>query len=108
MLAAFIIWTIMGLIFIVWGIYSIYAKNQKAFGFWANVPKFEVTDVKAYNKALGKLWIGFGAVFIVLGIPFLGGQNSPWVIFSILGCMILAITAMVVYVVAIEPRYRKK
>ena len=108
MLAAFIIWSIMGLAFIVWGIYSIYAKNQKAFGFWANVPKFEVTDVKAYNKALGKLWIALGLGFIALGLPLLGGQNSPWIIFSILGCMILAITAMVVYVVVIEPRYRKK
>ncbi len=108
MLAAFIIWSILGVFFIAMGIYNIYAKTQRTFGFWANVKQFEVTDVKAYNKMLGKLWIGFGVAFIILGLPLLSGQNSPWIIFSILGCMILSIAAMVVYVVIIEPRYRKK
>ena len=108
MLVAFVIWSIMGLIFIGMGIYNCRAKSQRPFGFWANAKQFEVTDVKAYNKMLGKLWIVFGVVFIILGLPFLGGQNSPWIIFSILGCMILSIAAMVVYVVVIEPRFRKK
>jgi hypothetical protein len=107
-IAAFVIWSIMGLMFIGLGIYNIHADTQRPFGFWANARPFEVTDVKAYNKALGKLWIVFGAAFMVLGLPLLGGQNSAGIILSILGCMVLSIAAMVVYVVVIEPRYRKK
>ena len=107
-IAAFVIWFIMGLGFIGMGIYTMCANTQRPFGFWANARPFEVTDVKAYNKALGKLWIVFGAVVMVLGLPLLGGQNSAGIILSILGCMVLSIAAMVVYVVVIEPRYRKK
>ena len=105
---AFVLWSIIGLGFIGLGIYDVHADIQRPFGFWANARPFEVTDIKAYNKALGKLWIVFGAVFIALGLPLLGGQNSAGIILSILGCMVLSIAAMVVYVVVIEPRYRKK
>ena len=107
-LAAFVIWIIMGLVFIGLGIYTMYANTQRPFGFWANAKTFEVTDVKAYNKALGKLWIVFGAVFITLGLPLLGGQNSAGIILSMLGVMVLSIATMVIYVVVIEPKYRKK
>lgn len=64
-------------------------------------------DVKAYNKALGKLWIVFGMIFALLGMPFLAGQNSGYVVATILGTMVLAIFTMVVYVTKIESKYRK-
>lgn len=59
--------------------------SKKEVGFWANAGKFEVTDVKKYNGAVGKLFIGYGIVFILLGLPMLSGQNSPWIILSIGG-----------------------
>lgn len=107
MIPAFIIWAILGLVFIGMGIYDCRAKSARPFGFWSNVKVADIKNVQAYNKALGKLFIVFGVVFIILGLPLLAGQNSPWIIFSMVGVMILAITSMAVYTVGIEGKYRK-
>ena len=42
-LMAFIIWAIIGVLFIVIGIYDLISKKEKPFGFWANgeVPSIE-------------------------------------------------------------------
>jgi hypothetical protein len=76
-------------------------------GFWVNAGKFEVTDVKKYNGAVGKLFIGYGIVFILLGLPMLSGQNSPWIILSIGGIMVESMGSMIIYTVVIEKKYRK-
>ena len=102
----FVIWSVVGCLFIGLGIYSFY--SQKPMGFWANARMFEVTDRKKYNAAVGKLFIVFGIVFILLGLPLLAGQNSPWIFLSVLGALLECIAAMVVYTVVIEERYRKK
>ena len=102
----FVIWSVVGCLFIGLGIYSFFAK--KPMGFWANAQMFEVTDRKKYNVAVGKLFIIFGIVFILLGLPLLAGQNSPWIFLSVLGALLECIAAMVVYTVVIEERYRKK
>lgn len=107
-MAAFWIWLVTALCFIGLGVYNFFSKRKSAFGFWANAKVFPVTDVKAYNRALGKLWCVFGIVFALLGLPLLGGQNSPYILLSVLGAMLEAITAMVVYVTVIEKKYRKK
>ena len=60
MIIGFIIWSLVGCVFIFIGIYSFF--SQKAVGFWANVKMFEVTDVKKYNAAVGKLFCAFGIV----------------------------------------------
>lgn len=105
---AFVIWSLCGLLFIGMGIYDFLSKKQKPFGFWANTDTLPIENVSAYNRALGKLWIVFGIVFICLGLPLLDGQNSPWIILSILGIMLEAISAMVIYILVIEKKYRKK
>ena len=105
---AFICWLIMGLFFVIWGISMFFAKSTKPFGFWANAEVTEIKDVKRYNRALGKLWCVFGVLLILVGIPFLFGENVAGVIITMLGTMLLSIGAMVVYVVIIEPKYRKK
>lgn len=107
-MAAFIIWALCGLFFVGLGIYDYRAKKKVPFGFWANAETFPVENVTAYNRALGILWIVFGAVFVLLGIPLLAGQNSPVIVISILGAMLEAIAAMVVYVTVIEGKYRKR
>lgn len=104
---AFMIWTLLGVIFVLYGIYAICSKKEVAFGFWANAETFPVRDVKSYNRAVGKLWVVFGIVLVLLGLPLLDGQNSPYVIISILGIMLEAIAAMAVYVTVIERKYRK-
>lgn len=107
-MAAFIIWLIFGCAFIILGVYAFVSKKAVAFGFWANTKMFPVNDVKAYNRAVGKLWCVFGIVFVILGLPLLKGQNSPYILFSIFGLMAEAIAAMAVYVTVIEKKYRKK
>jgi len=103
---AFLIWAAAGLLFVALGIYARFAK--KAVGFWANAEMFEVTDIKAYNRAVGRLFAVFGIVFMLLGLPLLAGQNSAWVLLSVLGVMIETISVMAVYTVVIDTKYRKK
>lgn len=105
---AFLIWSALGAAFIGYGIYSVCSNKEVPFGFWANAKVFSVKDVKGYNRAVGKLWIVFGAALALLGLPLLDGQNSPYVIISILGIMFLAIAAMVVYTTVIERKYRER
>lgn len=107
-MTAFIIWTIMGVFFIGMGIFDFFSKKEKPFGFWANAKTLEIENVKSYNRALGVLWMVFGILFILLGIPLLAGQNSSYIVLSILGVMFISIMAMAVYVTVIEKKYRKK
>ena len=53
-LTAFIIWAIVGVLFIIMGIYDMKSKKTKPFGFWANAEVKPIEDVKGYNRALGK------------------------------------------------------
>lgn len=109
-MAAFIIWLVMAAFFEALGIYCFVSKSAKAFGFWANAEVFAVKDgkVREYNKALGRLWIVFGIIFAILGIPLLKGQNAPEALISVVGTMFLSIGAMVYYVVVLENKYRKR
>lgn len=103
---AFIIWAAVGVIILGIGIFSFFSK--KPVGFWANAEMFDVEDYQKYNYAVGKLFCVFGIVFIVLGVPLLGGQNSSLVIISVLGVMVETILLMVIYTLGIERKYRKK
>lgn len=102
---ALIIWCILGLLFVGMGIYAFYAKSPM--GFWANAKMFEVVDVKKYNVAVGKLFCGYGIVFIILGLPMLAGQNSAWVLLSVVGVMLESLALMIIYTLFIEKKYKK-
>lgn len=91
----FVIWAAVGLFFVLLSIYTFFAK--KPAHFWANAEMFEVINVKKYNRAMAKLWFFAGVSFIILGIPLLAGQNSPWVFVSILGTVFWAVGLMAVY-----------
>ncbi len=106
MITAFIIWSLLGCFFICLGIYSPFSK--KAMGFWANAETIDITDIKKYNVAMSKLFCSYGIVFILLGLPLLSGQDSVWILLSILGVMFASITAMIIYTTVIENKYKKK
>ena len=108
MMLAFTIWSIIGLLFIILGIYAYFSKKAQPMGFWANAKMFEVTDVRKYNAAMGKLFIGFGMIFIILGLPLLLGQNSALIILSAFGVMAEVIIMMAIYTIVIEKKYKKK
>ena len=106
MVIAFTIWSIFGCVMISLGIYAFFSK--KTMGFWANVETVEVTDVKKYNAAVGKLFCTYGVIFILLGLPLLSGQNSAWILLSVVGVVAESIGAMIVYSIVVEEKYRKK
>ena len=107
---AFIIWAIMGVLFIVMGIYDMNSKKAKPFGFWANAEVGPIEDVKAYNRALGRLWCVYGILFILIGLPLLilNDQNAGLVAIPMVGTMLISIGAMAVYSIGIEAKYRKR
>lgn len=104
---AFLIWTLFAAVFIVLGLYASHSKKPYPFGFWANAEIFPVEDIKGYNKALGKLYGVFGIMFALLGLPLLAGEDSPYIVFSILGTLFLAISMMAVYITKIEKSIAK-
>lgn len=103
----FALWALLGAFFVGMGIYDCVSKKERPFGFWANAKPAPVTDVKKYNRALGKLWLVFGTVFILLGLPLLSGSDSAGIIIPVLGAAGECVVACAVYTVKIEGKYRK-
>lgn len=111
---AYMIWLFVSLIFVVLGVYDMVNANKgKVFGFYSNVqpPKAEdLTDVTAYNRALGKLLAGSGVALALLGLPLLhmGEDNGLLVLFVILGTFTWVIAMILIYILKIEAKYRKR
>ncbi len=82
--------------------------SKEAVGFWANAEMFPVNDIKKYNYATGKLFILYGVILVILGLPLLCGQNSPYILLSILGVFIETIVIMAIYSLVITKKYEKK
>lgn len=103
-MVGFLIWALIGAALIVLGIIDLFAK--KPVGFWANVETMKVKDVKGYNRATGILFMVYGAVFILLGLPILGAKNTPLILLSAVGVMLETIVIMVIYTVCIARKYK--
>nr|MBQ8253205.1 hypothetical protein [Lachnospiraceae bacterium] len=105
---AFVIWILVSLVFVGIGIYDLQAKEVA--GFWSNGKKPIVKDenLKAYNRSVGILWIGFAVFFMLLGLPLLAGDNSPLVVITLLGSLAEIVILMAVYVLVIEKKYCEK
>lgn len=99
----FIIWSVMSGVLIILGLLVLFSKRPVPF--WNVCQKIEVLDIKKYNIAVGRLWIGFGCAVFLLGIPLLKGQNSPWIVLSIIGTVFSCIGMMGIYT-RIEKKYR--
>ena len=52
-------------IFIAIGVYSIRKKTPMHFWSGTTVKSEEITDVKAYNRANGIMWISYGVTYII-------------------------------------------
>ena len=98
---------LIGLFFLIMGIRCLH--SEKPSGFWANAEQFEVTDVRAYNRTMSKLWFVAAVLYTALGLPLLTPANILLVILvSVVGCMIVSIGLMIFFTTVIEPKYRKK
>ena len=104
---AFAIWSALSVLYLFIGIFSM--RSKKAVNFFANVETAKnISDVAAYNKAVGKLWIAFAIAFEVFALPFLSTeQNSPFVLLSVLGVVFLII-ALVYSYMRILSKYQNK
>lgn len=102
---AFWIWAAVGAAFVLLGICCFF--QRRPVGFWANARPFEVADARAYNAAVGRMWCVAGAVFLLLGLPLLAGQDSPLVLLSVLGAFFWAFGLMVWYTQVITRRHRR-
>lgn len=103
---AFIIWSIVAVIFFIMGLID--RKSDKPVGFWANAKVSEIENIPEYNNAVAKIWFVFAVVLELLGIPLIFiKQNSPIIMFLVIGMMFLIIVIMVVYT-KVEDKYRKK
>lgn len=106
MIIGFIIWTLCALVFLAIGIVS--WNSKKEVGFFTGVKPNQMKDVKAYNRAVAKIWFVFTFIYELLGLPFLfAEQNSPIFLFSVIGTMFLIIGIAVAYI-RVEAKYRKK
>lgn len=103
----FVVWSVCAAVFLTMGVY-IYRKKKKPSGFWANITTGPVTDVAAYNRAVGKLWMVFAAVLFLLGTPLLWGENSGYVVITIIGTMFAVIGIMAFYILVIDRKYRQQ
>ena len=109
MIIAFVIWALVSCCFIGYGISLMFSNREVPAGFWANVKEPpQVTNVKAYHKALGKLWCGYGIILLLLGLPFLGEQNSVGFIITILGTCWASIGLAIIYSIGIINKYQKR
>ncbi len=102
---AFIVWLSVAAVFVIMGIAAFFSKKPASF--WANVKQFDVNDLKSYNSSVGTLFIVYGIVFALLGLPILS-ENEGMIIISILGAMLATIAIMGVYLIVITPKFEKK
>ena len=103
---AYLLWIACFVLLMGLGIFCFFAR--KPVGFWANAPAFPVTDVKAYNRACGWLWIGYSLLGMLTGLPLLSPRNSALILLSILGVVLDTLALVLIYVLVIEKKYRVK
>lgn len=104
---AFLAFALIGVFFLIISIRC--RHSDKPSGFWANAEQFEVIDVRAYNKAMSKLWFAAAFLYTIIGLPLLTPANILLVmLISVVGTMIVSIGLMIFFTTVIEPKFRKK
>lgn len=102
----FVIWVIVGVIIISLGVRAY--LSRKVISFWASIKPVSVNDITGYNRAVGRLFVIYGVILIALGLPLLSGQNSPFILLSVLGVVIETIVIMAIYSLCIERKYKEQ
>ncbi len=103
MVIAFIIWSIVAVLFLGIGISG--RKSKEAVGFFTFLKPPVISDVSKYNHSVSTLWIIAAVILEIIGMPLLfSEQNSPVFIPVILGVVALMIGTMIVYL-RIQAKY---
>ena len=108
-MGAAIIWYVVNfgsaLLFTGIGVYA--AKTDKPMWFWSGstIDPATITDVKAYNKANAKMWIGYSLWYWLAGIGW-GLYPALGLTLLLLGCTV-GIGGLLYAYHRIEKKYRK-
>lgn len=105
MLLSIVYWLI-ALLFIGIGLSAMLSK--KPAGLYSNIkpPKLEkIKDLKAYNRAVGLLIMGYGILFLLLGFVTLSVSENTAGILIMLCAFPGAIAMMIIYEVVISSKY---
>lgn len=108
MLLPIICW-LFALFFILMGVVN--SRSKKPAGIYSNVKApnaEELINLKAYNKAVGRLVMGYGLLQAVTGIliiPLKQRSGGNVMVFSL---FFGAILMMIIYEIVISPKYHKK
>lgn len=93
---AFIIWSIVAILFLGIGISA--RKSKEAVGFFTFIKPPVITDIIKYNRSVSMLWIIAAIILEILGIPLLiYEQNSPVFIFVTFGVIALVLGMLIAY-----------
>lgn len=102
---AFAIWSAVSVMIIIIGIVTM--RMKKPAGFFANVPAPEkVTDTKAYNRSLGTLFICYGILVCLCGLPLLKQKPGALIIITMLGTVFSTLALILIYTGVIAPKYK--
>ena len=105
MIAGFVIWSAVSLLLFGIGIWS--WRSEKAVGFYTGVKPPEVTDVRAYNRSVGKLWFAYAALFELLYIPLMiPALHDTGILWLGLGTPVITIGLLIGYHRILQ-RYKK-
>ena len=105
MIAGFVIWSAVSLLLFGIGIWS--WRSEKAVGFYTGVKPPEVTDVRAYNRSVGKLWFAYAALLELLYIPLMiPALHDTGILWLGLGTPVITIGLLIGYHRILQ-RYKK-
>lgn len=86
-----------GAIFIGFGIFAL--RKQTPIHFWAGtiVKSEQITDVKSYNRANGVMWITYGLLVLLTGLPAIFLGLDVWAVVFASVIFLGLIVMMVIY-----------
>lgn len=95
-----------GAIFLGLGVYA--RKRKTPMNFWSGVtvPSESISDIPAYNRAMGRLWGGYSVVWFISGLVGLWQPMAATVLMCVLG--IAGAAVLVLVYKRIEKKYRVK
>ncbi|WP_322173826.1 hypothetical protein [Acutalibacter caecimuris] len=104
----FVVFWICGAIFLGIGIYA-WRLRDRPMNFWSGreVPRESITDLPGYNRAMGRLWGGYGVIYFITGLAAFWQPVAAVVLMCLLGTAGAA-ALVLIYKKVIEKRYRVK
>ena len=91
-----VIWTAVALI--IAAVAVVTRRARKPVSFFSGVSAPQVRDVRAYNRAVARLWGGYAVVFEALGVPLLFRDRSKALMaIPLLGIPLSALALVIAY-----------